>query len=283
MRTKILQKILESGVRPAKIWAATLAVALFAVPTAASAVTTISQGFTTTDKVAIGSIVSLKNNMSDQVNITTPSNSGSMIGVVINNDNSLLSLSSDQSNQIQVATNGVVDVLVSDINGKIYQGDDITASPISGVGMKATENAKVIGVAQASLSNSNSTTQTYTDKAGKKHSVQIGEIPVLVNVSYFYRQPDKTLIPTAIQNIANALAGRTVNTLPILISLGIFVVTIIVVSSIVYSMIRSSIISVGRNPMAQSAVYRDVIQLSALVLGILAVAVIAIYLILTRL
>jgi hypothetical protein len=47
-------------------------------------------------------------------------------------------------------------------------------------------------------------------------------------------------------------------------------------------MIRNSIISVGRNPMAQSAVYRDVIQLSALVLGILAVAVIAIYFILSR-
>jgi len=48
-------------------------------------------------------------------------------------------------------------------------------------------------------------------------------------------------------------------------------------------MIRSSIISVGRNPMSQSAVHRDLIQLSALVLGILAVGFTALYLVLTRL
>jgi len=110
----------------------------------------------------------------------------------------------------------------------------------------------------------------------------LGTVPVVVNVTYYYAQPDKTLIPAALQNLANALAGKTVDSLPIIISCVIFIITLIVVVSIIYSMIRSSIISVGRNPMAQSAVYRDVIQLSALVLGILAVAVIAIYVILTR-
>lgn len=39
----------------------------------------------------------------------------------------------------------------------------------------------------------------------------------------------------------------------------------------------------GRNPMSQSAVHRDLIQLSALVLGILAVGFTALYLVLTRL
>jgi hypothetical protein len=53
--------------------------------------------------------------------------------------------------------------------------------------------------------------------------------------------------------------------------------------SIVFSLIRNSIISVGRNPMAQSAVYRNVIQLSLLVIIILGVAVGAIFMILTKL
>jgi hypothetical protein len=180
-----------------------------------------------------------------------------------------------------VATSGIASVLVSDINGAIVQGDSITASPIKGVGMKATSNAKVIGIAQSNPTNS-ATKQSYTDEQGKKQSVTLGQVSVAVNVTYYYAQPDKTLIPQAIQNLANALAGKQVNALPIIISGVIFIVTIIVVISIIYSMIHSSIISVGRNPMAQSAVYRDVIQLSALVLGILAVAVIAIYVILTR-
>jgi hypothetical protein len=173
-------------------------------------------------------------------------------------------------------------VLVSDINGEIQQGDSITASPVKGVGMKATNNAKVVGIAQGKPTNSNGTKQTYKDSAGKEHPLVLGEVPVLINVSYYYKQPDKTIIPSAIQNVANALAGKTVNTTPILISGAIFIITLAVVVSIIYSMIRSSIISVGRNPMSQSAVYRDVIQLSALVLGILAVSLTSIYFILTR-
>ncbi|TAL14768.1 hypothetical protein EPN95_01830 [Patescibacteria group bacterium] len=251
------------------------------VPASVSADTTISQGYSTTDKLSIGSLVSLKDGTSDQVVATSSSNVNSLIGVVINSDSSLLSVSNGSSDQVQVATNGVASVLVSDINGPVVKGDQITASPIKGVGMKATNNAKVVGIAQDSPANSNSN-QTYTDDQGKKQKVTLGEVPIVVNVTYFYAQPDKTLIPTAIQNLANALAGKTVNSLPIIISGVIFIVTVIIVISIIYSMIRSSIISVGRNPMAQSAVYRDVIQLSALVLGILAVAVIAIYVILTR-
>jgi hypothetical protein len=268
--------------RYARGWTAILALFMLTLPAAASGLTTLSQGFTTTDKVSLGSIVSLQNNSSDQVSAATSSNPNGILGVVINDGNSLISFTSNQANQIQVATAGVVQVLVSNINGNISQGDQITVSPINGVGMKATNSTKVVGIAQTSLSSNNSSTQSYTDKSGHKHSVLLGEVPLLVNVSYYYKQPDKTLIPSAIQNISNALAGKPVNPLPIIISMGIFILTLIIVVSIVYSMIHSSIISVGRNPMSQSAIYRDLIQLSALVVGILGVAVVSIYMILTR-
>ena len=269
--------------RHIKIVLFALAVAGFAMPAAGSALTTISQGYTTSDKLSLGSIVSLSTNSPGQVNAANSDNANGILGVVIDAGNSLLALTNGQTNQIQVATSGVEQVLVSDVNGSIAAGDEITASPLSGIGMKATTNAKVIGIAQEGLSGTNGGSTTYTDQNGKKHTVTIGNVPVLVNVSYFYKQPDKTLIPSAIQNIANALAGKTVNTLPILISMGIFIVTLIVVVSIVYPMIHSSIISVGRNPMSQSAVYRDLVQMSALVLAILGVSVVAIYLVLTRL
>jgi hypothetical protein len=58
---------------------------------------------------------------------------------------------------------------------------------------------------------------------------------------------------------------------------------LVVVMSIIYSMIRSSIISVGRNPMSQSAVYRNVIQLSSVVIVILGVALVSIYMVLKKL
>lgn len=251
------------------------------LPVSVYGAATISQGFSTTTALPLGSIVSLENNTSDQVTPTNTGNVDNIIGVVVNDGSSPLTLTNGQPNQVQVATSGTAQILVSDINGAITQGDQITASPIKGVGMKASSNAKVVGIAQGTPTNS-STPQSYTDDQGHKQTFILGQVPIVVNVSYYYKQEQKTIIPTAIQNLANALAGKTVNTLPILISAGIFIVTLIVVVSIIYSMVRSSIISVGRNPMSQSAVYRDVIQLSALVLGILAVAVIAIYIILTR-
>ncbi len=258
-----------------------LAITILAASTS-YALTSISQGFSTTDQLALGSIVSLKDNTLDQVEAASANNVDNLYGVVINDSSSLLSLSNGDQNQVQIATGGIASVLVSDINGSISQGDQITASPIKGVGMKATNNTKVVGIAQGTPTTNSNSTHTYTDDQGKKQTIVLGEVPVLISATYFFKQPDKTIIPSAIQNLANALAGKNVNTAPILISAAIFLITIIVVASIVFSMIRSSIISVGRNPMSQSAIYRDVIQLSALVLGILAVSLVAIYIILTR-
>jgi hypothetical protein len=199
------------------------------LPTAVYAITTISQGFFTNDQASVGSIISLKKDSSDQVEVANSSNVSNLLGVVVNDGNSLLTLTSGQARQIQVATSGIVQVLVSNINGNISQGDPITASPIAGVGMRATTTTRIVGNAQ------------------------------------------------------EGLAGKPFIAVPILIIIGIFIITLIVVVSIIYSMIHSSIISVGRNPMSQSAIYRDLIQLSALVVGILVVAVVAIYLVLTKL
>lgn len=246
-----------------------------------TALTTISQGYTTTEKLSLGAIVSLKKDTQDQVVAARTSNVDNLFGVVIENESSLLSVTNGQPDQVQVATSGTVPVLVSDINGPIKRGDHITASPIAGIGMKANGNVRVIGIAQEDMKNGKK--QTYKDKSGNEESVTLGEVSSLINVAYFFKEPEKTIIPSAIQNVANSLAGREVSTLPVIVSGAIFLITIIVVVSIIYSMIRSSIISVGRNPMSQSAIYRDLIQLSALVLTILSVGMAAIYLVLTRL
>lgn len=243
----------------------------------------VSQNYISEEKLPLGSIVSLKKDTTDQVVASLSSNAENLIGVVISDDGSLLTLSNPKGNQVNIATSGTVPVIVSDINGIIKQNDHITASPIAGVGMKATANVRIIGIAQGDMKVTNEGKQDYTTKDGHKYSVQLGQVPLLVNVSYFFKEPDKSIVPTAIQNVANSLAGRQVSTLPIIVSGAIFLVTIIVVMSIIYSMIKSSIISIGRNPMSQSAVYRDLIQMSALVLAILTVAVVSIYLVLTKL
>lgn len=245
------------------------------------AITTMSQGYSTKESIPMGSIVSLEDNSNDHVIASTHKTSDGIIGVVIGNNNSVIALSNGQENQVQVATSGIVSVLVSDINGTIKKGDQITSSPIKGVGMKANSNVKVVGVAQTNPIDSRK--ETYKDTSGNDKTVKLSEISVLVNVTYYFKEPEKTVIPNSIQYLANAIAGKAVEPLPIIISGAIFIITIIVVVSIIYSMIKNSIVSIGRNPMSQSAVYRDLIQMSLLVLGILAVALISIYVILARL
>lgn len=262
----------------------TSAVVLFVVAKSslsAHAVTPISQGYIPSEPVSIGSVVSLEKDSTDHVIPSSTATSDSIIGVVVNDGSSPLSLNTGTARQAQVATSGVVPVLVSDVNGEIAQGDPITASYIKGVGMKATSNSKVVGIAQGPMTGKN--TQKVKDEHGGETNVTLGQAPVLVSVSYHYKQPDKTIIPAALQNIANTVAGKKVDSLPIIVSSIIFIIMLITVVSIVYAMIRSSIISIGRNPMAQSAVYRDIIQLSILVLAIIGVSIIAIYVILTRL
>ena len=274
------QTTLERGFAiKAALTLAVLSIAL--LPALVSAATSISQGYSTREDLSLGSIVSLAENSSDHVVAATTSNADSILGVVINSDSSLLALTNDTKEQVQIATSGTVPVIVSDINGEIHQGDHITASPLKGVGMKASANVRIVGIAQSGMKNA--TKQTYKDKSGKEHSVTLGEVPVIVNVAYFFKEPEKTVVPTALQNVANALAGKTVSTLPIVLSAAVFLIMLIIVSSIIYSMIKSSIISIGRNPMSQAAVYRDLIQLSSLVIAILAVGLISIYFILTRL
>lgn len=245
------------------------------------AVSPISQSYLTEDDLTEGSIVALKEGSTDEVEAANIKNADNIFGVVINSDNSLLTISAKEGTQVQVANEGTMAILVSDINGEIARGDPVTASPIGGIGMKATDNIRIVGIAQGPMVGQKE--EELKTEDGKTEKVTLGEVPVLVNVSYFFKQPEKTIVPGAIQNIANGLAGKKVDTLPILISAGIFFVMLVVISSIIYSMIRSSIISVGRNPMSQSAIYRDLVQMSVLVLAILTVGVISIYLVLTRL
>ena len=242
--------------------------------------TYIAESYTSEEALPMSSIVSLKENASDSVVATNTGNVDTMIGVVIDRSDASISVSNGKDKQVQVAKNGTLQVLVSDINGTVEQGDYVTGSPINGVGMRATGSTKVIGIAQNSLTNG--VAQKIKGSDGVEQNVKVGTVTILVSVSGYIEKSENSFIPRPVQEIANTLAGRTVSALPILLSLGVFMVTLIVVTIIIYSMVRNGIISVGRNPLSSSAIYRNVIQLSVLVLGILVGAGVIIYFILTR-
>lgn len=274
-------QILRSKGPIAAVSVGVLVAALGLLVPAAHAVTSLSESYSSKDNLAVGSLVSVMDDQTDVIEASESSNVDNLLGVVIASGSSLLTLSSGKDDQVQVATSGTLPVIVSDINGEIVRGDHVTAGPIKGVGMRATANVRVVGIAQGKMTNVKQ--QKYKDSDGVEKTMKLGEVPVLVNVAYYFKEPEKTIVPAAVQNVANSLAGREVGTVPILIAGAIFLIMLIIVASLVYSMIRSSIISVGRNPLSQSAIYRDLVQLSGLVLAILGVGLVSIYLVLTKL
>lgn len=280
MHQGLLAQRFRSILYIATLLAAAMILAIVATTRPALAVAPIAQSYLTSETIALGSLVSLNDLSSDQVSPSTIKTADQLLGVAVNN-NAPITLTQGNSKQTMVATSGVAPVLVSDYNGAIQAGDKITPSPIAGVGMKATSNTKVVGVAQDTMAHT--AKQMIKGEDGSDQEVTLGQVSVLINVGYHYQQPEKTIIPAAIQHVADAIAGKKASSMAIIISAAIFIIMIIVVMSLIYAIIRSSIISVGRNPMAQSAVYRNAIQLSVLVLAIIGAAIIAIYFILAKL
>jgi hypothetical protein len=256
-------------------------VGLMSAPTqAADDTAAISQGFKTEGEVTPGAIVSFTDkSKTDAVKAANIDTADRIVGVVARKP--LVELSGS-AQQTQVVINGTVLVLVSTINGNVSYGDKITASPISGVGMKATESGLVVGtIAQDFSAAQQVTERKVRDRKGIEQTVKIGLLPVQVNVSY-YRAPDddQTILPAFLQQFVNAVAGRPVGLIRALIALALLVIGFGASAVLIYASVRSSIISIGRNPLSAPAVHRSLFEVGAMSGGILLVMVIAVYLVL---
>jgi hypothetical protein len=246
----------------------------------AQGVSSIAQGFQTNDSnVVSGALVSLEDDTPNTVSLSTPANAQDIIGIA--GSKSLIELSSG-TGSVQVVTDGTTEALVSNINGDIKTGDRITASPISGVGMKATSSGVVVGTAQSNLSAVNTTNQQVTDKKGDKKTVKIGSIPVQVD-KVFYQAPTDTnsFLPPVLSDFASSIAGHQVSPIRIVAAALLIALLFVAVTILLYSSVRSSIISIGRNPLSEQAVHKSLLEVGLTVIGVLVFTVIVVYLILT--
>ncbi|HSX35155.1 MAG TPA: hypothetical protein VLF62_05945 [Candidatus Saccharimonadales bacterium] len=246
----------------------------------AQGVSSIAQGFQTKDRnVVSGAIVSLKDNSPNNVELATPANVQDLIG--ISGSKSLIELSNGVST-VQIVTSGTTSTLVSDINGDIKTGDRITASPIAGVGMKATSSGIVVGTAQANLADVTTRSQQVTDKKGKSVAVKIGVVPVQVDKVFYQAPNDETsFLPPVLTDFASSVAGHNVSPVRIVAASLLIALLFIIVTILLYSAVRSSIISIGRNPLSEQAVHKSLLEVGLTVVGVLVFTVIVVYLILT--
>lgn len=259
-----------------------LALAL-AIPLGAVAAVT-SQGYQTKEKLPPGTLVSLDGPNAQAVIPATTEKLENLLGVVVAPEGALLNVEPN-ANGVQVATSGVTPVFVTLTEGEIKVGDKLTASNISGVGVRAKQSGKILGVAQGEFTESSqSVKRQITAPDGSTTEVKIGQVPVLVDVAYFVAGGDRTeqAVPKFIQDLANAIGGKDVPAIRVIISMLIFFISLLAISVLMYGAVRNSIISIGRNPLSQHAVRQSLLQVVFVSTAIMMVAMGVIYFLLAR-
>lgn len=246
----------------------------------AAAIGGVSQGYDTSQtNLSPGTLMGLSNDK----NSAEPATAGQayeLLGLVA--DKPLLALN-DGTHQVQIVVSGTSEALVSDLNGSIKAGDRVTASPIKGVGMKATDAGQIVGTAQGSLEDSKTTSETVTDKQGKTKTIEVGTVPVQVSVSYYSGQSQNSLenvLPPFILHTANGVAGQQVSPIRVLIGLVAMLFGFVVVANMLQAAIRSGIIAIGRNPLAKTALQRELIDVCFTALGVLLLTTAVVYVVL---
>jgi len=267
--------------RAAWFGAAAFLVATVAFPAVVIAAGAISQGYkTTSTNISKGTLLSLVSSGSTTVepaNSTT--NVSRLVGIAA--DKPLVELSNGTTSDTRVVVSGSTEALVSDMNGTINAGDKITASPVSGIGMKSVQAAEVVGTAQANLSSVPLVNQTVTGTDGKTETIKVGLLPIAVNVTYYSAAVQQGIVaafvPPFLQSLANGIAGRQVSPLRVLLAAIALLLGFGAVTVMLYTSIRSGVISIGRNPLAQAALRKSLVDVVIAAIGLLVITTAIVY------
>lgn len=248
-----------------------LTAALVAQVSAAS--DNVSRSYKTEKLIDPASIVSLHAKQLDFVEPSNLENAVRLIGVIVGGQDSIVAIDEAKGeDQAQVATDGVVSVIVSSLTGDIKIGDQVVVSPFDGVGMKGSAGGYIVGKAQTDFNarTAGTITQNVTDRDGQRQRIRLGFIRLNVGISASPQVADAQL--SALQRFAKTITGKSVSNLRVVLSIIIIGVAFIALVTLIYSAIYGSIISVGRNPLGAPAIYRTLasVMLMAAMTAILA-------------
>lgn len=185
--------------------------------------------------------------------------------------------------RVAVVSSGVASVLVSDARGVIKAGDRITMSSVEGVGMKAISSGWMLGIAQRDFDSAprDAIQEKVITNSGEEKTIFIKEIPVLLSVSYYNADAGDraTGLTSSMQDVLEAVAGRSVPADKALLAMIIFGVAMILLVTLIYSAVKNSILSIGRNPLAHTKIVTTLIKVMATTVVVITITLGAIYLI----
>ncbi|HTE22668.1 MAG TPA: hypothetical protein VK674_06530 [Candidatus Limnocylindria bacterium] len=244
---------------------------------------TFTQGYGVEGKVQKGMIVRLKEGDTTKVQAVSREQMDKMHGVVVNPNDAAVTLSGE-GEKVFVATRGRQEVLVSTENGGLKEGDLITVSALSGVGMKAgAVQPLIIGRATEAFDGSSQVVGTarIKDSSGGEREVRLGRVEAEINIG---KNPllksEEPNMPEFLRRVSEAVAGKPVDAVRVYLGMVVFFITTIVSGSLLYGGVRSGLISIGRNPLSKKLIIRGMLQVIVAGLIIFILGVFAVYLLL---
>lgn len=239
---------------------------------------TVLQGYKSDESLQKGMLVALKKDDQSKVEAITDKTLDKLKGVVADPNDSPVTLSGD-GQKVFVATSGSYEVLVSNENGPINQGDYISGSSLAGIAMKANEfQSTIVGRAAAKFEGAGDSIGKSKAKDGK--SVSFGRIKVDIGIAKNpnMKTPEKDKVPDALQRAASTIAQKPVNTLRIYLALIVLLVTASVAGITLFSGVRSTVISIGRNPLSKGIILKGLFQVLIVSLIIFITGLFGVYL-----
>ncbi|MBX4188614.1 hypothetical protein KW792_00765, partial [Candidatus Saccharibacteria bacterium] len=231
----------------------------------------VVQGFTSSETIRPGQIVSLDSATNRTVKATTTDNVKNIYGVVVDPSDAPITLAG-QDTKVFVATTGTYQVLVSVSNGVIKTGDYISISPISGIGAKAAASEPtVLGRAASSFNGSSNVVTTSNGK-------NIGRIFVNIAVAKNPIVNSDPTLPAFLRKAADGLANKSVPVIRVYIALLIFLISLLAAVTVLYSGVRSSLISIGRNPLSKKVIFSGMYKTVFTGIGVFIIGIAGVYL-----
>jgi len=255
-----------------------LIILIFGVGKGHAASANISKSYYSDASVQSGSIVSLVPQKSGYVTPANINNSKNLFGVAVTSNESLLAID-PSSSKVQVAINGDVNVLVSNLNGDIKVGQEISVSPFDGIGMAEANTYRESGIAQTSINNTTpgSYEEQVKDKSGKMHNLNVG----LVRMTIIIGSSSSTGLggsqPNFLQKLIKDIFGKTIPTIRIILSIIVAFVALVSLVTLIYASVHGSIIAVGRNPLAKAAIFRTLSGVMIMAFITVSIATVTIY------
>jgi hypothetical protein len=241
---------------------------------------TLTQGYKSDQPLQRGMLVAVDQDDPTKVEALKDESLDRVKGVVVQKNDSPVTLSSDER-KIFVASTGEFDVLVSDQNGVIKEGDYISISSLEGIGMKATTAQPVVaGRATEGFKGSGDSISATTVGSGSSYNIGRIKANLEIGGNPLLKSPEKSNVPQFLAAIGENVAAKPVSTVRLYLSAALFVATIGLVGFMLYGGVRSSMIAIGRNPLSKKTITRSLFQVVLVSLLIFITGLFGVYLLL---